>query len=222
MPVLGQLSGTDGATTIITRPYTPELLVIGSIDTDVPLSRITVTVGGEVVQEVSGQANIQAMAKYLMECLLGADVKIGMMLKVADGFLAGQNVEIKLTQTGTSTASIYGFSDNKGAGLLVRAGQETIQASSNIELTGFTALFIPTTNFQDAQVVFADGHSERLSQQELAALFALENQADADGLLAGVLCVDNKPDIEGVQPIQSITVFSTSGGTLQLTALTMI
>jgi hypothetical protein len=222
MPVLGQLQGTDGATTIITRPYCPEMIVIGSVDTDVPLSRITVTVGGQVTQEVSGQAAIQAMAKYLMECLLGADVKIGMMLKVADGFLPGQNVEIKLTQSGTSTATVYGFSDNKGAGLLATAAQETIQASSNIELSGFTALFIPTTNFQDAQVTFADGHSERLQKEELAALFALENQSDADGLLAGMICVDNKPNYEGVQPIQAISVFSSSGGTLQLTTLTLI
>lgn len=214
MPEIGQLIGTDGGTTIITRPYTPEIVVVGTVDTDTPLTRITVTSGGTVVQEISGQATIQAMAKYLMECLLGADVKIGMALKISDGFMADENFELKVVQAGTTTPKVYAYATNKQGSQLVLAGQETIQASSNITFENFTALFIPTTNFQDAQVEFEDGHTERLTAVELASLFSIENQADADGLLAGQIVIDNKSE-----EIASVTVFSDGGGTLQISKI---
>ena len=213
--ILTGVAGSAGAT-LITKNFVPAYVVIGLIDTDLVITEYSVTIGGVVRQQVTTQVTVQAIAKYLMECLLGADVKIGMVLKLADGFIPDQTLELRLIQTGVTTPIVYGFSDSKGQGFPVLCGQSTILASSNQDYDNFTALFFPPANFDYAQIVFTDGHSDKLVAAELAALFTFQNQADADGYLAGQICIDNKE-----KSIGSVTLFTTGGGTMQVSNFTI-
>lgn len=216
---IGTLTTGAGVDTLITRRGVPAFILIGAVDTDVPLTNLNVTIGGDVTIKISGQTHIQAFAKYLMENLSGADVKIGMLLKVANDFIADQNLELVLTNAGVTTPDVFGFSEGKTDAQPVAAGQQTIQADDSVFYAGnFTALFFPDTNFDYAQIEFADGgFSDKLTGAEIDALFALKNQCDADGRLAGLHVIDNKDS-----SIVGVTLYTDNGGTLTITQMNIL
>lgn len=201
-------------TTTLNRDYTPAFVLIGGINEDVVLDALTVTVDGDVTININGQANVQAFAKYLQSSLLGADVKIGMLLKVASGDIPSK-LQLRLSNAGVTTPTVYGFSASKSKAVPVRAAQQTIQANDSVTYGGgFQALIIDETNLDYAQINFKDGHQDKLTVEELKAYFNLLNPSDADGLLAGQLVVDNKG-----RNIAKISLYTTSGGTMTVTVV---
>jgi hypothetical protein len=219
MSKLGTLvTGVDVVTTII-QSFVPQFVLIGTVDLANVIKNITISIGGSVTQQIAGQVVIGAMMKYLMESLLGADVKIGLLWKVANSFMPKQTFQMQLTNSGASVPDIYGFSASNTDQVPVYAGQETVLTSSYLVFNGddFDALFFESTNFNYAILTFEDGHSEQYTAVELAALFALENQCDADGKLNGAVVIDNKLD-----NIDSVTVYATAGGTCPVSRLKML
>jgi len=203
------------AVTTINRETTPSLVLIGAIDENVVLDGLVVTIGGEVTISIQGQTHIQAFAKYMTEGLLGADVKVGMILKLASGELPNERVQLRMSNAGATTPTVYGYSISGRNAQAYRVAQQTIQAIDSVRYgAGFQALIIEQTNLDYAQMEFIDGHTDKFSVVELASLFALDNQCDADGLLAGRLMIDNQRKL-----IKSVTLYTTSGGTMTVTVV---
>jgi len=203
----GALTTGIGVETIINIPFVPEYVQIGTIDTDLPITKFEVTIGGTVIISISGQALIQAFAKYLLKPILGTDVKIPMILKVGDGFIPNTNCQITLTNAGATTPDIYCNSSNKGRRFF-RVAPLSINASSSMMVEGFNALIFPSTNIDYVNLEFTDGHIEKFSLPELAGYAVQVMPTDADGLLAAQYVIDNSLD----PYIARCVIYTTSGG----------
>jgi prepilin-type processing-associated H-X9-DG protein len=202
-----------GIDTIINLPYVPEVLLIGESDTDLPIQGLSIQVGGKDYQNIQSQALIQAFSKWKMEGMLGADVKIAQRIPISNGFIAGQNCQIRLTNAGATTPAIYAYSQGKGDDVL-EAGTLTVQAQTSQVFPQFMALFFDPANLDYANITFLDGHQDKFTAAELRAMFAEMNETDADGELAGLICIDNTAeDDEGEGYIASAELWTTNGGT---------
>ncbi len=203
-----------GVYTTGTLSYVPAFIVIGDMFTDLPIDQMTFQIGGDTIQEIQVQAVIQAVAKYLSQGSLGANVKVGMVIKVATGFIPDKTFKYSFRNVGATTPAIYGYSMNRG-GKGIRVGQDSINQLSNTVYTGFTALFFQDTNFDSAEVTWANGHSEsKMTIVELASILNMQMTTDASGKLAAVNCIDNKK-----QDIKSIKLYAGAGGALAVTWL---
>jgi hypothetical protein len=212
MEITTMITGVN-VKTIIDRPSTFENILIDAVDTNLPLNALNVTVGGQAQIQIEGTNSIMAFAKYLMSSILGADVKVGLLIKAANNFIGNQAVQVVLTNSGATTPKVYAFSTGKTVAVPVKAGQRTLQASDSLRFTDFTGLFFDPANFNYAIIQFADGFEDQLSAKELAALFGMSgNSSDADGLLATQVAIDNKRG-----NIRSATLYTTSGGSMVVT-----
>lgn len=213
MSKFGTLITGNGVATIVNLPFVPQFLLVGTVDTDLPIEGLSVSIEGvDKISIVDNQSLLQAYAKWSMEGMLGADVKIGQLLKIADGKISGKDCQITITNAGVSTPDIYAYSDRKGANGL-NFGTSTIQSSSNKVYNQFGALFFPTANVDYAQVTWKNGHSDKLTVPELRSLFVQTNQTDADGQLAGITVIDNLAAADARGLIDSVDLYTTNGGT---------
>jgi hypothetical protein len=183
-------------TTIFFTGHIPELILVDAVDTDLVVDSITVDAEGVNYQNVEGQAIIQAMSKVLMAGNLGVNVRVGQVLKIADGQVpisAGQQCRVVLGNAGATTPNVYAISDSVGRGAF-RSSQDSINNLANANLSGMDFLFFEDSNFSKADILFNDGHSESdVTLVELNMLFTaspLTKATDADGKLAGVNVVD--------------------------------
>jgi hypothetical protein len=213
-----------GVVTTVNLEYTPEYLLIGTPTTDLPLSAISWMVSGRERVNIQTQALLQAVSKYKNEGILGAGVKVGQMFKVADGRLE-KSFQARLTNAGATTPAIYAFSTRKGDGLVIECAQQTIQATSNQTFQNPLALFFDPTNLDTVDINWAEPNeqkeirefSDRLALPEVESFFLIDNQADANGLLIAMACIDNQAIIDpGQKSIESVTVYTTAGGTLSI------
>lgn len=196
-----------GIDTVINLPYVPEFILVGETDTDLPLTKVSISVGGSDYQNINGQSLIQADSKIDMEGLLGADVKIAQVIAVADGLIPFQTCQVRLTNAGATTPNIYAFSTSMGSRVFSK-GTTTIQDNSSDVFDGFQALIFDPTNLDYVQVTWEDGTNQKMTEAELKAVFAVLNQSDANGELAGLLVLNNALNI-----FQSVEIY-TSGGAL--------
>ena len=194
-----------GVVTTIDLEHVPQFLFIGAPDADLPISKFELTVSGQSFQNISIQALIQAFSKYMMEGLLGADVKVSQVLKLADGFIPGKNVQIRITNAGATTPDIHTFSAVKGA-FPIAAGQINVKQNDSETFSGFETVIFDPANLDYVDVTFSDGHKDKLQGVELDVLFSLNHQADADGRLIGMTVIDNQMD-----QITQVEIFATGG-----------
>lgn len=208
---------TASSSDIFDRPDTPANILIGTVDTDVPLSALSISIRGNQTINITSQNRIQAFSKWMMSSVLGADVKIGMLIKLSEEAITGQSCQIRTTNAGATTPGVFEFSTGKNPNnpSVVASGEETIQASSNQRFEGndFDFIAFDPSNVTDLQFEFLspDGsvYSEQLTPVEVDALFvASGNSSDADGRLAGLCAIDNRENT-----ILSVTFYNGSGGT---------
>ena len=184
------VGGAGNVTTINLDNGVPQILLIGDGSTDLPISNIQLSVSGKTYISASVQALIQAYSKWLMQSLLGADVKVAQAIILANGFIPGKNCQIELTNAGATTPAIYAHSINKGNAPM-SCGQSVVLDSGSQLFSGFEALFFDPANLDYVDVTFDDGHKDKFTSAELSVLFARGNQADASGLLGTMQAIDN-------------------------------
>jgi hypothetical protein len=214
MSKIGTLTTGAGVDTQFNLDYTPSVLLIGTVDTALDIDKLAVQVDGQQTILLSGSVVNLAVAKYMMESLLGADVKIAQVVKIANGNL-DVKCQITITNGGVATPDVFQLSMRNGNSVAL-CGQDTLQATSNMIFNGFSALFLDTANLDRAQITYEDGFIGNFSGVELDALFAMDNQSDADGKLNGLTVIDNQ-----FGNILSVQLFSASGGSIQVTSLTL-
>lgn len=202
MAQLGILaSGAGTVTTFAGLSQLDEFLLIGDADTVNPVQAISVEVNGETLVNITSQALISAFAKWLMESV---GTSVGGLLKFATGRIKG-NATIRLTNSGATTPAVYAFSDTDN-GLPFVVSTEVVLQNGYSEFRGFSALFLSApANVGSCIITFADGFQTTMTNAaEIGAYFALTNQAEVDGYLAGVAVIDNSAG-----NIQSVRVFAT-------------
>jgi hypothetical protein len=189
MAQIGTLaSGAGTVTNISGLSQLDEFILIGDVDTTNPLQGLTVEVNGDTLINIQNQNLITGFAKWMMEF---SGSVVGLMLKVATGRIKG-STNIRLVNTGATTPAIFSFSDSDG-GVPIFANTETILAGSYKDYEKFTALIMHSpANVGQCTAFFANGFSSNMTAAEIAGYFALENQSEVDGYLAGCLVVDNR------------------------------
>jgi len=205
MAQIGNLVASSAS--VFNLDFLPERFLIGSTDTDQPLSQISVVTSGTQLFSITAAARIRAVAKFDQGATLGADVKVPMWLKLSTGRINKQTT-INVTNSGAGTESVQAVSTNI-SGIARRAVEQSINASANATFDTFEALFYDPTNVLRVNIVFANGYVDEYTDKEINALYAAYHVADADGLLNGLSCIDS--DSLGGQ-IAQVTIYNGSGG----------
>ena len=212
MSSYGPLTASNPTTFNFTG-FCPEAILVDTVDASLVIDSLSVTVAGEQKQEVDDQQVIQAMSSIAMAGLLGASVKQGQLIKIANGQVdigEGQQCRVVLGNAGATTPTVYAFSTAKG-NRAYESNQDSINARANQKIQDVDFLLFEDTNFSKATINYRDGHVESdLSLVEIAAMNAAVNPvADADGKVSGVNCVSfNRLDNE------SVVLFAGTGGAL--------
>ena len=174
-----------------------ENIVIGSIDTTMPLSGFKVVVGSKTVIDIQNSTPLISTFAKFMQRVVGSGV-VGLILKISTGRIITQGISIFFTNAGATTPNIFWYSDNSGGSQSVSNGNANgralnavtvnVNASTNQTFTNFAGLFItPQANVNSFDVVFADGTSQNMSTIEANALFATKNDTQATGVLDAVV-----------------------------------
>lgn len=224
MSQIGTLVTGAAVQTLLVLNNLHQFIQIGTIDTDLPIEGLTVSISGRTPIDIQDQSLIQAFAKYSNAGLLGADVKKAMVIPIADGGKGNISTRITLTNAGATTPDIFGWSRKPSGGNLVAATVQTVNENANYLFENFQALMFDATNFLSATITFRDPVTGRewvegnITADELAALFATrdETTTDADGLLAGITVVDGQRS-----NVKDIRIFSTGGQLDVLVVTTM-
>lgn len=207
MSLIGQMTTGDGIVTVLGgRSHADEFIVIGDVDTANPLEGLNVEIDGVTyINVVDNAAIIQAYAQWMMKRTGAAGSTLpGLVIKVATGNVP-QSTTYRFTNAGATTPNIYAFSDND-VGVPFMLGTKTINASSYLDFKKFSALFIGTpANVSSVEIVFKSGRKETMTMQEVGALFAMQQDSEANGYLAGVGVIDNTK-----QTIKSVRVYCTA------------
>jgi len=205
MAQIGNLVASSAS--VFNLDFLPERFLIGSTDTDQPLSQISVVTSGTQLFSITAAARIRAVAKFDQGATLGADVKVPMWLKLSTGRINKQTT-INVTNSGAGTESVQAVSTNI-SGIARRAVEQSINASANATFDTFEALFYDPANVLRVNIVFANGYVDEFTDKEINALYAAYHVSDADGLLNGLSCIDS--DSLGGQ-IMQVTIYNGSGG----------
>jgi hypothetical protein len=205
MAQIGNLVASSAS--VFNLDFLPERFLIGSTDTDQPLSQISVVTSGTQLFSITAAARIRAVAKFDQGATLGADVKVPMWLKLSTGRINKQTT-INVTNSGAGTESVQAVSTNI-SGIARRAVEQSINASANATFDTFEALFYDPTNVLRVNIVFSNGYVDEFTDKEINALYAAYHVTDADGLLNGLSCIDS--DSLGGQ-IAQVTIYNGSGG----------
>jgi hypothetical protein len=205
MSQIGNLIASSSS--VFNLDFLPERLLIGAVDTDVPLSQISVVSGGVQLMSVTDAGRIRALAKFDEGGMLGADIKVAMWLRLAVGRVQRQTT-INLTNSGAGTEAVQAVST--GMGEIGRtAVEQTINASANGTFENFEALFFSPTNVLRVQLLFANGFADEYTVGEIDAMYAAYHISDADGRLNGLSCIDAET-MAG--EIVQATIYNGSGG----------
>lgn len=211
MSLIGVLTTGSGIPTVINLSYTPQFIQVGEVDEDLPLSSISIQVEGRDAINIPSAALAIAFSKWQMESLLGADVKVAQIIKIATGRI-GKNSLITLVNAGATTPNIYAYSLSRGQRIL-SVGTFQVNQDSNYTVKNFKGLFLDPTNLDYVELTFVDGTKrfrEKFLEAELRTLFAMTNQGDANANLGTLVCIDNAA-MRGRGVIDSATLFATGG-----------
>jgi len=190
MSRIGSLSNGIGVVTPITGlSYVDPYIILGDVDTNVPINGLQVEIGGETTINIVGsQPLCAAFAKFLMQTCATV---VGMVLKIATGRIYLPS-SLRFTNNGATTPDIFNFGDTAN-GKPIRAISQGINALSNQVFDKFTALMItPSANAGNIDFQFKDGTSVTMTIAEVDALFCMKNQTQLDGRLDPVVTtIDN-------------------------------
>jgi len=202
---------TASTTSVFNLDFLPERFLIGSTDTDTPLSNLSVVTSGTQLFSITAAARIVALSKFDMGTTLGADVKVPMWLKFAEGRVNKQTT-ILVTNSGATTPAVFAASTGIN-NVARRAVEQSINANANATFSNFESVIYDPTNVLRIQVDFANGFSDQYAPQEIDALFATNNNADADGRLNGLSCIDA---FSAAGEIAQVTIFNGAAVTVVL------
>lgn len=186
------ITGAGVVTPVTGLANAEQYIVIGDVDTAMPLTGLSVEIDGEATINIVGSTPlVSSFAKFMSQFTA---TLVGLVLKIATGQIM-KKTTYRFTNAGATTPAIFAFSERgAGKGSPVRAISDGINALSNLTYRNFSALMItPAANAGNLDFVFADGTAQTLTAIEADALFAIKNQTDANGRLDPVVTtIDNR------------------------------
>lgn len=210
-------TGAGVATIIAGQNQCDNVIVVGTVDTANPLQGLQVEIGGTPFINITNSAAIVgAFAKWINGTIAaGTNTVVGLCFRIATGLIS-KNTKLTFTNNGSTTPSVYSYSDGaNGAPFMAATNQ--ININSNQLYEKFSALIVSVpANLLNADVIFRnrgtdgrfDGTTTKstLTPIELAADYIqYNNNAEAGGLLNGCLIIDNRQ-----QRFQSIKLYTAS------------
>jgi hypothetical protein len=189
-----------------------ENIVIGTVDTAMPLQGLKVVIGSKTTIDIQGSVPLVSTFAKFMQRVVGSGI-VGLILKVATGRIIQQGCSLIFTNGGATTPSVYAYSDNNvnGNGTPLQAVTVGLNALTNQTFQNFAGLFVtPQANVGSFDVVFADGTSQNMSAIEANALFATKNDTQATGVLDAVVTGYDNRD----KSIMSVRVNATTAVTV--------
>jgi len=92
------------------------------------------------------------------------------VLQIADGLIPGYQISLTVTNQVASTFTLYGHSENRGAGF-IQGGQQVCLANSGIDFRNFYYLAFPSAGANDLFTVTwrGDGTNQQYRREELRA-----------------------------------------------------
>lgn len=191
MSKLGTLTTGAGIQTSFSgQSQCDAVIVIGDVDTAVPISGLSIEIDGKPFINITGvQTLLAAWAKWKMKAIQGAAV-VGMCFRVATGRIA-KTTTYRFTNAGATTPDVYVFSTQEN-GIPVEAATNQINASSNQDYEKFSALFVQTpANVASYEVTFSNGYNVTLSTIEMDTYLAAQYDTETNGELGGVTVINN-------------------------------
>jgi len=217
MSQLGTLiTGAGVQTTFAGQAQCEQYIVIGDVDTANPLRGFSVEIDGAPFINI--QATLPLMSAFMQWQMESIGATVGFMLKIATGMIA-KNTTYRFTNNGVTTPNIFAFSEAQD-GIPILATTKGINASSFEDFSKFSALFLTLpASISSVEIVFNDeegntGHKATMTIEEVDALFALDNQSEANGRLTAVSIIDNSD-----QNIKSVRVFASVAATVLVAKL---
>jgi hypothetical protein len=192
-----------------------EFVQIGAIGSN-PVADLTVIISGK--QRITATASLLKTINGIGMAGQGASgVVVANVTQVANGGKGNEQVQITVNNTVATPVNVYGFSTSVNNGTCVVMNESSVVANSNDTYEDFEALAFGTANFDNAQIEFADGWSDRLSLEELKGLLAKLTPALSltDLVVAGFLAIDNRLGF-----IKSIKIYANSGGAINVLSKT--
>lgn len=190
MSRIGTLVTGAGIVTPVTGlSYVDPYIMLGDVDTAMPLTGLQIDIGGENTINIVGSTPlVSSFAKFLSQV---TGTVIGLVIKIATGRVYLPS-SLRFTNGGATVPDIFNFGES-GNGKPIRAIQQGINALSNQIFEKFSALMItPSANVGSVDFMFKDGTSVTYSILEVDALFATKNNAEANGRLDAVVStIDN-------------------------------
>lgn len=216
MAQIGTLLTGAGVTTVLAGlSQTDSYLLLGDVDTAMPLQGLQVEIDGvPFINIANNAALIQAMSKWMMKTINATGV-VGILLKLSTGRIT-RNTTLRLTNAGATTPTIFATSDRDN-GVPFQVATKQINPSSYEDFSQFSALLITApANIASLEMVFRTldpqtgkviGYTKStISFQEADAMFSMDNDSEANGELAGVTVLDNRGGtIESVR-VNCVTV----------------
>lgn len=214
MAQIGTLvTGAGVATVIAGQSQCDQFIVIGDVDTPLPLQAVSVEIDGTPFIQITGANLVEAFAQYKsnMGGTDGTDNTPSNFLKIATGYIP-RNTTFRFTNAGATTPAIYAFSNAKG-GIPLIATTQSINATSYQVFDKFSALIIDGfANVVNAEISFRDGSKSTLTVPEIDAMFTINNPASPSGKCGPCSCIDNSD-----QSISSVRINTGVGAVTVLT-----
>lgn len=188
-------------------------ILIGDVDTAMPLRGLSVKIGGRTTIDIQGsQPLMSVLAKF---CSNISAAVVGLVLKIATGRINREGSSIVFTNDGVTVPQIFAHSLESN-GEPIEAATSAIVALDNRSYRDFSGLFItPAANIASFDVIMADGTSQPMSVAEADALFSLTHPTQADGRLDAVVTgFDNRAGL-----FKSVRVYATTAVTVMLVKL---
>jgi hypothetical protein len=206
MSQIGVLGAGAGVATNINQSFVPSIILLPDGVTPPNLQSLTSTIDGVTMLSLTGSSIIAAYAQYMSRVNASASAILNGII-IATGFIAKQTLQLNLVNNAAGAVNIFGYSFRK-AGKPVTGGMVVANPNAFVEIENFTALFFEPANLTTAQLYFADGHNERMTNAELRSLFGLSNDNMAGGLSAAgtVTVIDNQ-----LGNIDRVTLYAGAG-----------
>lgn len=180
------ITGAAVVTPITGLAYVDPYIVLGDVDTTMPLTGLQVEIGGETTINIVGSTPlVSAFSKFLSQTV---GTVVGLVLKIATGRIYLPS-SLRFTNGGATVPDILNFGEGAN-GKPIRAISQGINALSNQVFDKFSALMItPSANAGNIDIQYKDGTSVTMTALEVDALFAMKNQTEANGKLDAVVTV---------------------------------
>lgn len=171
-------------------------VLLGDIDTTMPLRGLKVNVDGDTTIDVQNSNPLMTVLAKLSQFLTASVV--GLILKIATGRVFCRAAQIIVTNDGATTPTLYWNSQQGGGsnpGRLIRASTTQINPNSNQTFIKGKFAYLTITdpaNVNSVDFTFSDGTQQNMAIVEVDALFAKTNETEANGRLqAACSCIDN-------------------------------